>query len=143
VFFFVSKMIVTAAGASTAFHKDNELAFDFLDNAGIDRYWWSIVTDNQGSPLIQNTNDPSPGYFVSKTALSDCSKPIMDPTRYVDATVIPYISLPTHHMMGAKLGDLCVVINTLNNKIGYAILADVGPDDSIGIGSRSRYCFKS
>jgi LysM repeat protein len=134
-FFFVSKMAVTAAGASTAFHKENQLAFDFLDNAGINGYWWSLVTDDQEVPLIQGINDPSPGYFVSKTALSDCKKPLKDPTRYVDATVIPYISLPAHHMMDAKLGDLCVVINTLNSEIGYAIIADVGPDDSLGIGS--------
>ena len=134
-FFFVSKMSVTAAGASTAFHKENQLAFDFLDNAGNDGYWWSLVTDDQGVPLIQGIDDPSPGYFISKTALSDCQKPLKDPKRYVDATVIPYITLPTRHMMGAKLGDLCVVINTQNNKIGYAIVGDVGPDDSPGIGS--------
>lgn len=134
-FFFVSKMVVTAAGAPQAFHKEDQLAYDFLDNAGTIGYWWSLVTDDQGFPLVQGINDPAPGYFVSKTALSDCSKPLKDPTRYVDASTIPYIALPAMHMMGAKLGDLCVVINTLNNKIGYAIIADVGLNNSIGIGS--------
>ncbi|MBC2579701.1 LysM peptidoglycan-binding domain-containing protein [Clostridium sp. DJ247] len=135
IFFFVSKMSVTAAGSPKAYHNDNELALEFLDNAGRDGYWWGLVTDQSGIPLIQGIKDPAPGYYISKTALSDCSKSQDDPTRYVDAAGIPYIALPAHHMMDAKLGDLCVVINTLNSKIGYAIIADVGPDDSLGIGS--------
>lgn len=133
--FFVSKMAITAAGAPNAFHKDNDLALDFLANAGNNGNWWSLVTEEEGYPMIQTEYDPYPGYYISKTALSDCKKPKDDPTRYVDAREIPYIALPTHHMMGAELGDSCVVINTLNGKIAYAIIADVGPDDSLGIGS--------
>ncbi|XOK62415.1 LysM peptidoglycan-binding domain-containing protein [Paenibacillus elgii] len=134
-FFFVSKMSVTAAGAAKAFHRNSELAFDFLNRAGTEGYWWGLVTDSSGNPLVQGSNDPAPGYYISKTVLSDCSKPVSDPTRYLDATVIPYIALPARHMMGAKIGDLCMVMNTMNNTIGYAIVGDAGPDDSLGIGS--------
>ncbi|KPV57247.1 hypothetical protein QJ48_23235 [Paenibacillus sp. A3] len=134
-FFFVSKMSVTAAGAAKAFHRNNELAFDFLNKAGSEGYWWGLVTDSSGNPLVQGSNDPAPGYYISKTVLSDCTKPVSDPTRYLDATVIPYIALPARQMMGAKIGDLCMVMNTMNNKIGYAIVGDAGPDDSLGIGS--------
>lgn len=133
--FFVSKMAITAAGEPKAFHPINDLAYDFLDNAGTNGNWWGLVTEEDGFPMIQGIGEPAPGYYISKTALSDCSKPLDDPTRYVNSSNTPYITLPTHHMMGAELGDFCVVINTQNNKIGYAIIADLGPDDSIGIGS--------
>lgn len=132
-YFFVSKMAITAVGAPNAFHKDNSLALDYLANAGIPGYWWSLVTEPHGYPMVQNY--PYPGYYISKTALSDCDKEVDDPTRYVDARLIPYITLPTHHMLGAELGDLSVVVNTENGKIAYATIADVGPDDSVGIGS--------
>lgn len=134
-FFFVSKLSVTAAGADKAFHQNNELAFDFLSRAGTEGYWWGLVTDPSGNPIVQGDKDPAHGYYISKTVLSDCTKPVTDPTRYLDATVVPYIALPARHMMGAKIGDLCVLINTMNNKIGYAIVGDVGPDDYLGIGS--------
>lgn len=134
-FFFVGKLAVTAAGAPKAFHQNSDLAFEFLNKAGIEGYWWGLVTDSSANPIVQGENDPAPGYYISKTALSDCRKPIKDQTRYLDATVIPYIALPARHMMEAKIGDLCAVINTLNNKISYAIVGDIEPDNSIGIGS--------
>ncbi|OPD49292.1 LysM peptidoglycan-binding domain-containing protein [Bacillus thuringiensis] len=134
-FFFVSKMEVTAAGTPKAFHRNSDLAYEFLNKAGIEGYWWGLVTDSWGNPIEQGPNDPAPGYYISKTALSDCRKPLNDQTRYLDATVIPYIALPARHMMGAKVGDLCKVINTVNNKMCYAILGAIEPDDSLGIGS--------
>jgi LysM repeat protein len=134
-YFFVSKLEVTAAGSSKAYHQNSNLAYEFLRRAGITGYWWGLVTNSSGTPIVQGANDPAPGYYISKTALSDCSKPVTDPTRYLDAEVIPYIALPARHMMGAKIGDLCLVINTMNNKRSYAIVGDIEPDNSIGIGS--------
>lgn len=134
-YFFVSKMEVTATGNPKAFHKNSDLAHEFLNKAGIEGYWWSLVTDSSGAPIVQGEQDPAPGYYVSKTALSDCSKPVNDQTRYLDAAVIPYIALPARHLMGAKVGDICLVINTVNNNMSYAILGGVEPDDSYGIGS--------
>lgn len=133
--FFVSKMEVTATGNPKAFHQNSDLAHEFLNNAGIEGYWWNLVTDSMGTPIVQGEHDPAPGYYVSKTALSDCKKPVNDQTRYLDATIIPYIVLPARHLMGAKIGDICLVINTVNNKMSYAILGGVEPDDSFGIGS--------
>lgn len=133
--FFVSKLDVVAAGTPKAFHQNSDLAYEFLKKAGIEGYWWGLVTDSSGTPIVQGANDPAPGYYISKTALSDCRKQVNDQTRYLDATVIPYIALPARHLMEAKIGDLCLVINTLNKKICYAIVGDVEPDDSIGIGS--------
>ncbi len=134
-FFFISKLAVTAAGSTKAFHRNSELAFEFLNKAGIDGYWWGLVTDSSGNLLVQGRNDPAPGYYISRTALSDCTKPVNDQTRYLDATVIPYIALPARYMMGAKIGDICAVINTTNKKISYAIVGDIEPSNSLGIGS--------
>ncbi|MFJ7684856.1 LysM peptidoglycan-binding domain-containing protein [Peribacillus butanolivorans] len=134
-YFFVSKLEVTAAGSPKAYHQNSNLAYEFLRRAGITGYWWGLVTNSSGTPIVQGANDPAPGYYISKTALSDCSKPVTDPTRYLNAEVIPYIALPARHMMGAKIGDLCLVINTMNNKRSYAIVGDIEPDNSIGIGS--------
>jgi LysM repeat protein len=134
-YFFVSKLEVTAAGNPKAYHRSSDLAYEFLRKAGIAGYWWGLVTDSSGNPIVQGANDPAPGYYISRTALSDCKKPVNDPTRYLDSAVIPYIALPARHMMGAKIGDLCLVINTMNNKSYYAIVGDIEPDNSIGIGS--------
>ncbi|AFC28569.1 hypothetical protein PM3016_1651 [Paenibacillus mucilaginosus 3016] len=134
-YFFVSKMAVTAVGSPKAFHPNNELGLDFLNSAGNEGYWWDLVTNDHGVPVVQGGGDPAPGYYVSRTILSDCKKQETDPTRYVDAAVVPYIALPARHLTGAKIGDLCAVVNTGNSKIGYAIVADVGPDDSLGTGS--------
>ena len=133
--FFVSKMAVTAAGAHKAYHQDSNVALDFLSTAGFEGYWWGIATDNSGKSLVQGNQDPAEGYYISKTALSNCNLPLSDPSRYLDALVIPYITLPALHMLSTKLGDPCVVINTNNNEWSYAIIGDIWPESSVGIGS--------
>ncbi|WP_269865173.1 LysM peptidoglycan-binding domain-containing protein [Paenibacillus caseinilyticus] len=133
--FFVSKLAVTGAGAHKTYHQNSSAALDFLSTAGIEGYWWGLATDESGTPLKQGKQDPAEGYYISKTALNNCKLPSSDPHRYLDALVIPYIALPAFHMLGAKLGDFCVVINTKNKEWSYAILGDVWPGDSVGIGS--------
>lgn len=94
-----------------------------------------IVTVN-GVPIEQLKTDPFPGYWVSTTALQDHSKAISDPARYVDAGKVSYISVPQILLRsGAKLGDVARVFNTHNGRSCPAIVAEVGPHDSIGEGS--------
>src|SRR5205085_7692946 len=71
------------------------------------------------------------------TALADRSKPMNDPTRYVDASKIPFVVLPgaTARQFGARPGDFAAVVNIGNGKQSYAIFGDVGPSDRIGEGS--------
>lgn len=142
-FFFKAGMDIDADGAPDAYHPSNK-GRDYLENAGSPGNWWGIVTDNgqpNGEPVIQRSNDPFPGYYISKTALEDPTKPKNNPTRYVDASKIPYIVLPPQltlrngRNVGANLGDMAVVINAKNRKYSCAIFADIGPRKKIGEGS--------
>jgi hypothetical protein len=135
-FFYESGMTIDADGAPNAYHPDNT-GLDDLSNAGSPGSWEGLAKDGDGEPFIQGPNDPFPGYYVSATALADRSKPANDPTRYVDASKIPFLVLPggMARQLGARPGDFAVVFNERNGKSSYAIFGDVGPWDRIGEGS--------
>jgi hypothetical protein len=135
-FFYESGMTIDADGAPNAYHPDNS-GIDDLGNAGSPGHWEGLAKDAQGEPFIQGPSDPFPGYYVSATALADRSKPVNDPTRYVDASKIPFVVLPggLARQLGARVGDFAVVFNERNSRISYAIFGDVGPYDRIGEGS--------
>jgi hypothetical protein len=135
-FFYESGMTIDADGAPNAYHPDNT-GLDDLANAGTPGRWEGLAKNADGEPIIQGPNDPFPGYYVSATALADRSKPVNDPTRYVDASRIPFVVLPggMARQLGARPGDFAVVFNQRNGKSSYAIFGDVGPYDRIGEGS--------
>jgi hypothetical protein len=135
-FFYESGMTIDADGAPNAYHPDNS-GLDDLANAGTPGRWEGLAKDADGEPFIQGPDDPFPGYYVSATALADRSKPASDPTRYVDASRIPFVVLPggMARQLGARPGDFAVVFNQRNGKSSYAIFGDVGPYDRIGEGS--------
>jgi hypothetical protein len=94
-----------------------------------------VVTDNghaNGTPVVQKSDDPAPGFYVSSTALEDPSFSRTDPRRYVDAESIPYIVLPAGLGAGAGLGDYAAVINRRTEAVSYAICGDIGPHRKIG-----------
>jgi hypothetical protein len=133
-FFYEAGMAIDADGAPNAYHPDN-IGLDDLKNAGEDGTWWALALDKDGEPYVQGPDDPFPGFYISTTALWDRDKLPTDPSRYVDASKIPYIVLPgsVSRQMGARLGDMALVVNRQNNKFSYAIFADIGP--SVGEGS--------
>jgi Fungal chitosanase of glycosyl hydrolase group 75 len=135
-FFYESGMTIDADGAPNAYHPDNS-GLDDLANAGTPGRWEGLAKDSYGEPYIQGPDDPYPGYYVSSTALADRSKPPNDPTRYVDASKIPFIVLPggMARQLGARPGDFAAVFNQRNGKSSFAIFGDVGPFDRIGEGS--------
>lgn len=135
-FFYESGMTIDADGAPNAYHPDNT-GLDDLKNAGTPGTWEGLAKDGDGEPIIQGPNDPFPGYYISATALADRSKPYNDPTRYVDASKIPFVVLPggMARQLGARPGDFATVFNQRNGKMSYAIYGDVGPYDRIGEGS--------
>lgn len=139
-FLFKGKMAVDADGAPNTYHPISDMGLDDLANGGRPGNWWAVVTDNgqpDGQPILQGPNDPAPGFYVSTTSLMDETKPVTDPHRYVDATAIPFFVLPPPiiKLTDSRLGDFAVVWNTQNDKIAYAIFADVGPFEKIGEGS--------
>jgi hypothetical protein len=136
VFFYQAGMTIDADGAPNAYHPDNT-GLDDLRNAGAPGHWEGLAKDKDGEPFVQGPDDPFPGYYVSETALADRSKAYNDPTRYVDASRIPFIVLPGYMArdVGARPGDFAAVINQSNGKSSYAIFGDIGPFDRIGEGS--------
>lgn len=140
VFFYESGFAVDADGSPRAYHPTDRLGLDSLSDAGHRGNWWALVTDNKtksGTPVLQGTADPAPGYFVSTTALYDHenSNP-RDPRRYVDAEKIPYVVLHPKALHYAKLGDFATVLNLKNRKVSPAIVADVSASNlPVGEGS--------
>jgi hypothetical protein len=136
---FKSGMLIDADGAPKAYHKDDAKALDNLANAGKEGNWWALVTDTgkpEGKPVVQGPGDPAPGYFVSTTALFDKAKPTRSPARYVNASTVPYVTLPPEGKeWGAQLGDFAAVMNARNGRIAFAIFADIGPPAKLGEGS--------
>jgi hypothetical protein len=79
-------------------------------------------------PIVQGTNDPAPGYYVSQTAYEDDSvDDEHDPRRYVDATKISYVVLGNAaRKMGARLGDFVTVYSKRTHRSAFAIVGDSG-----------------
>jgi hypothetical protein len=132
-FFFTAGMMIDADGAPNAYHPD-DTGIDDLANAGWPGHWNGIITDKLGNPLVQQEADPFPGYYISCTSLADKTKEFNDPSRYVDATKIPYVALPEEiaENGGVQLGDFAFVANLHNGKSSFAIYADIG---TLGEGS--------
>jgi hypothetical protein len=134
-FFYEAGMMIDADGAYHAYHPDGKSGLDYLGNAGKPGNWWALVTDSgkpSGNPVIQTDSDPAPGFYVSTTSLEDPSEDREDPRRYVNAESINFFVLPGKIDLGAKLGDLGVIIRADQSDYDYAVYADVGPAGKIG-----------
>jgi hypothetical protein len=134
---FQAGMEIDADGAYRAYHPPPNSAegLDDLGNAGHPGDWFGVVTANgkaTGTPVVQDSADPAPGFFVSATALEDSRFGRTDPRRYLDAENIPYIVLPGGLGAGVGLGDYAVIINRNTERLSYAICGDVGPRTKIG-----------
>jgi len=126
-FFFQDGMTIDADGAPNAYNPQNT-GLDDLSNAGSPGDWGALAVDHDGAPYVQGRDDPYPGFYVSMTSLADRTKRDNDPTRYVDASKIPYIVLPHDVVVqtGARLGDFAAVFNVRNGRTSNAIFADIG-----------------
>jgi Fungal chitosanase of glycosyl hydrolase group 75 len=134
--FYKAGMKIDADGSPHAYHPQDK-GLDYNHNGGRAGNWWGVVTNDAGKPIVQGANDPAPGFYVSCTSLADETKSKDDPSRYVNAEVVPYIVLPEKLYSKAKiqLGDFAAVINKKNGKVAYAIFADEGPAGKLGEGS--------
>jgi hypothetical protein len=133
-------LAVDADGAFRAYHPNNRLGLDTIEDAGRPGNWWALATDTgepSGRPVVQGKSDPAPGYYVSMTSLFDAANPNeRDPRRFVDAASIPYVVLPPVGFKHAKLGDFATVFNRRNGKVAEAIVADESaPELKMGEGS--------
>ena len=132
---FKKGMAIDADGHPFAYHPDNT-GLDDLVHAGYPGNWWGIATDDAsagGTPVLQQAEDPAPGYYLTTTSLIDHRFSYHDPRRYVDAAKVPYFVLPDRFKENIALGAIAWIHNQYNGRSCFAIFADVGPD--IGEGS--------
>jgi hypothetical protein len=134
-FFFNAGMNVAAEGAPKAFNQNDAIALDYLSKAGQPGNWWSLVTNDgkpSGTPLIQPSSEPAPGYYISTTALTNSGYSAQSVWCYVNASSVPYIALPPSLASKARIGDFAAVINKKTGAVSYAIFADVSGEGSVG-----------
>jgi len=133
---FNAGMTIDADGAPNAYGPHNR-GLDYTANARGAHGWVALVTNEKGHPLLQK-GGPYRGYYISTTSLQQANvSDLRNPKKYIDATKIPYIALPSDFAkrFDISLGDLAVVVNRANGRSAYAIFADVGPRGRIGEGS--------
>ena len=139
---FVGGMQIVASGAPNAYNPNNISGLDDLKNAGSPGNWSGLATDSYGKPFVQSSAGKYPGFYISKTELTDPEiGDSAEPGRYVDARHVPYVVLPggkraveALNKAGMHLGDLVVVYNVRTQKTAGAVWADTDADD-LGIGS--------
>lgn len=140
IVFYRAGMTIDCDGGPHCYHPQAGVGLDNTRNAGRTGHWWALATHDgtaQGTPLLQDSLDPAPGYYISMTSLADPALPQQDPCRYVNAEAVPYIVLPpavsgSHNICK---GDLALVINAQNGRQSWAVFADTGPAAHIGEGS--------
>jgi len=131
-FLYLAGMTIDADGSPRCYGPNNS-GIDHTANGGEPGdNWWGGPTDAGGYPLIQKIYDPHPGMYVSATAHFDPVYPESSPYRYLDSERIPFIVLPGGHSNGAKLGDVCLCLNTKTGDNCYGIYGDVGPGNKLG-----------
>jgi hypothetical protein len=131
----VAGMEVDVDGAPEAYAPAGVKALDDLRNAGGPGDWYGLVCNPYGTPYVQGADDPFPGGYVSGTSLVDHSRAAWDVRRYVDASMVPYLSLPKElfERAGARVGQLAMAC--YGDAVSAAIVAEEGPHGRIGEGS--------
>src|SRR5580765_7782088 len=101
-------MTIDADGCPHAYGPEGTKPLDYLANAGYPGNWWGIVTDAEGIPYVQRTDDgkdraPWPGYYLSTTAYLVSGFDKYDARRYdIPATAL----YPYRHPCVARKGCL-------------------------------------
>jgi hypothetical protein len=130
-------LAIDADGCPRAYHPEGSPpGLDHLANAGHPGNWWGLACNAVGVPFVQVEGDPAPGFYVATTSLVDKRKSLRDPDRYVDAAMVPYVSIPRDLTRGttrARPGDLAVAC--YGGLVCGCIVADVGPAGKPGEGS--------
>ena len=126
------RMDVDVDGAPNAYGPPGKQTLDILLNAHYlnhaDRRIVGYLTDKQGRPILQDPNDPFPGYYISQTAFADPgNQNERDPRRYVDARNINYVVRgEAARRRGAKVGDFVSVYSKRTHKSVFAVVGDTG-----------------
>ena len=125
-------MDVDVDGAPNAYGPPGKKALDTLQNAHYlnhaNKEIVGYLTDEHKRPILQGSNDPFPGYYISQTAFADPENPNeRDPRRYVDACKINYVVRgEVARRRGVKVGDFVSVYSKRTHKSVFAIVGDTG-----------------
>lgn len=132
---FVADGDIDADGCPKAYHPNNVSGLDYLANAGHPGNWWGIATDRHGTPFIQDSTDPAPGFYVSTTAYEWLNYSKNDPRRYVDSLKVRFIVVSgaiRSLAKGVVLGCKARITDLKTNRTTDAVVADIGPLRRIG-----------
>lgn len=129
-------LAVDADGAPNAYAPNNQ-GLDWTADAGHDGDWYGVVCGPDGKPVVQGPGDPYPGDYIPTTALTNPALKLTDPRRYVDSSVVPYLSIPSDSigLYGIHVGDVGFAFCRRTGQMCAAIVADVGPRGKYGEGS--------
>lgn len=132
---FLADADIDADGAYRAYHPQNSKGLDDLRNAGRPGNWYGVVTDAHGHPIVQDEDDPAPGYYVSATSYEWPRFPKDNPRRYVNAETVPFIVVEGYirrRARGIVLGCQARATNIENGRTVACVVADMGPLLKIG-----------
>jgi hypothetical protein len=135
---YLGKMSIDGDGGYRTYHQDDDVALDYLANAGYPGNWWGVATDTgeaDGDPVKQKSTDPCPGYYVSPTAYEHSDYAHTDPRRYLDSENVIFSVTPPQlrQLVGpVVLGCRVRMENLDNGKVAWGLVGDVGPKDKLG-----------
>ncbi len=148
--FKLKKVSIDADGAPNAYHPDDVVngcrhdatykGLDCPQNAGYPGHkdsWPSVIVPAPADATrgyVQPATSAFPGFFVSQTSLSDHTRPVTDPARYVDARTVPYFVFPGKFLAvvgTGGMGDLGVAKNLATSQISPFVVADVGQSSAV------------
>lgn len=129
----VAGMRIDADGGYKTYHPKN-IGLDNIKNAmNKQGKLVGVLTDSNGFPVVQNSSDPAPGYYVSTTSYQNKQFKRTDPRRYLDSETVLFIVAPSQFAkIGGILGCKCIVTNTKTGKSIEGVVGDYGPRNKIG-----------
>ena len=138
----VSDMDVDADGGYHAYNQSNTGLDDIRNAKDGNGGWCGVVVDLHGNPIVQDANDPAPGYYVSPTSYRTPGSNPTDPRSYLNSESIPFIVIENfirRKCAGIALGSLARLTNLRPGpnygKSVWGLVGDLGPLYKIGEGS--------
>lgn len=133
---------VDYSGCPLAFHPLNADGYAVPLSDEQFRGFPNIARKADGALAIQGGSDPAPGWLVSRTAYRRPGFETDDPRAYLDARTVPYVSVPLHVLLRAKVPVLGCVAVVRDKERNYQAAAVAGHVDLQGIGAMSAALFR-
>jgi len=149
-------MTIDVDGAPNAYGPDDSQALDFELNAHTGDppkktnpvVGYITKNDDGHTPVIQGSNDPYPGFFISTSAFQHPTRDRIDPRKYCNAAKINYVVRGrAAYDKGVRVGDFVVVHSKRHNKTAFGVVGDTGnskgSEGSLALAQNLGYPFKN